>query len=90
MFVEFRLGGTSVWRLGSGSGRREVGIVRPANCYQSGQAEALLGPANRGEAAWLLEYELIHGDVLGFPEWRELLLRFDSGTRRVHEVTFFD
>ena len=38
MFVEFRLGGTSVWGLGSGAGRREVGIVRPANCYQSSPA----------------------------------------------------
>src|SRR5215218_1489337 len=35
MFVEFRLGGTSVWGLGNGATRREVGIVRPANCYQS-------------------------------------------------------
>jgi hypothetical protein len=43
MFVEFRLGGTSVWGLGSGAERREVGIVRPANCYQS-------SPANPGAA----------------------------------------
>ncbi len=38
MFVEFRLGGTSVWGLGSDAGRREVGIVRPANCYQQRHA----------------------------------------------------
>lgn len=52
---------------------------------------ALLGPANREEAGWLLEYELIHGDLLGFLEWWQVLrLRFDSGTDRVREVTFFD
>ena len=34
LFVEFRLGGTSVWGLGHEGNWREVGIVRPANCYQ--------------------------------------------------------
>jgi hypothetical protein len=47
MFVEFRLGGTSVWGLGGGDEQREVGIVRPANCYQQRQAE-LDGPADGG------------------------------------------
>jgi hypothetical protein len=48
MFVEFRLGGTSVWGLGSGAGRREVGIVRPANCYQPSQAEPGAAPDRGG------------------------------------------
>jgi hypothetical protein len=35
MFVEFRLGSTSIWGLGEGSSRRETGIIRPADCYKS-------------------------------------------------------
>lgn len=50
----------------------------------------LLGPANREEARLLLEYELLHSDVFGFWELRELLcLRFDN-TGRVGDVSFFD
>lgn len=34
MVVEFRPGGTSVWGLGREGEWREVGIVRPADCYR--------------------------------------------------------
>jgi hypothetical protein len=48
MFVEFRSGGTSVWGLGRGAKRREVGIVRPANCYQEKPAEPSAAPDPAG------------------------------------------
>jgi hypothetical protein len=56
-----------------------------------GEVVGLLGPADREEPGWLLEYELVRGDVTGWYEWRERLwVRFDGDTGRVTEVTFFD
>jgi hypothetical protein len=51
----------------------------------------LLGPADREDPGWLLEYELVQGDVISFLEWRErMCVWFDRETGRVTGVTFFD
>jgi hypothetical protein len=55
------------------------------------EATALLGPPDREATGLQMEFRLVRGDVLGWYDWHEwLLVRFDRGTGRVGEVTFFD
>jgi hypothetical protein len=83
------------WRNGDARERtRMVGDLNRSQVLVGktwGEVVGLLGPGDREDPGWLLEYELVHGSVFGWYEWRELLwVRFDPDTGRVREVTFFD
>ena len=83
------------WRNGDARERnRMVGDLNRSHVLVGktwGEVVGLLGAGDREEPGWLLEYELLHSDVLGWYEWRERLwVRFDPDTGRVREVSFFD